>query len=1730
MYASTRHTTQSQEEVFVLERGVAPIPQPRESLESGPQLMRMYHSQVARDAFSCTFLCFTTGQRIRNAKANPFASTESYRRRTLTGEFAGGNASSLTSSPSNRLPQSVQNSRAADQGGAFRHRDRFQATALPTLTSSTSVQNLPPLPLSSAFPRDPSSAAAPPSTAPTPASPQHAPMPPPSGSAPGAGQRSMHDPSPRQQRGNMRPGGEAAGGGSSPSHTSTPSPAAPPVASTRKAWGEPGTLAASQSLGSLHPASSGATSSRSLRPSGRTLGQMGQWFLCPSPLDEHWVGVLSGQVDVEPPYTQLDETDIPPIPVSALERECGLSAGDLLAVPRGLIGAHGSGKQLKRMLHKTSSTGRDPSHQAERFVFPRRPHWRRPSSKLAPVVPPCGNLLLAVHATELLQQLLPPKIVNGKKIKPRKGGEYFASVRVGRVELFGADLPLKAHPPWPTAVDIPLDRIPPKLTGSPLHLEFYKKRGGELLGSVLIPVRPSLLYGFEATCDHNRDPPSGLSRGAAAVSRGIETAASSHKPHTASTYHSDTQLRDSQPQYPGQGTPEPSEGETHDDTHDETPVDRHDEVSSAPVVPHTAEDAAGGAGEYDEAGDEVPLATPQTLHAASRFDPYFQLHMPDAVDLGDGPQWLVISDVFGRSSRSTRPEQLHALPKVKLSVAWRPPMTHPHFSAAVRAQLNADDASGGVGPLETPPLDGTGEEGGGMPAPGAPSSLPPRRKPRTKGGDQHTSSARSRSTGRTARSPKKASSPLRASPGKRSPKKGTSPSRSPASPRLKGGVTQHVVLSPYGTVQYADVKEIAAKRAAAAARSQSRARMEARRKRVAATRIQAGVRMVLARRSTFELRRTLHSAAVAIQRVHRGVVARAKVVAMRRAASAAEVVAAAEAASRQALLEGSDARSKRRERMQAARAKDTEPSLRAQALILPMPGGRVNVQVPATHPQLKAAGRLLAPFLARDRILPSLCMKSDEDVDPEHMLVCSAFALLLGHGQLSVEVVRTAVEEADLSALAAASHPTDFAPEARHAASLLLVRHPFHAGVRQELLLKRKSDDAAVAVSVMLTKIKNGTDAAAGTLREAVFCMAPPLNTRRSSEAAGTTTAVPTASSAAAAAGPSSSDVGGGGDLHDFVIPSTLKSEASEANQEISSEPPQRKRRGRKGGAAAAKAARSEESQRRKARAERAAADAAAAVQARVPLAVFHRWLVSMAFWRPPAQLDSRKLTAQEQDAVDLKEMRALTLDEDLLEGIRAVIGDISPGQFMRVADIRDPPVEVTAVGAALCALLSLKPAGWESVKRVLSRAGFGKKLCMVHPSLLSKAAQRTARAVLRQHPRHHTDLQWALSRLQQDATAEGGASRSLRPDGSPRRLGAHSLPVDALHLWCLFMAFWLPEQAADLHGASGADVPDEIVDAFRQQGYRNPREAAAAAAAAAAAEYADGGDLASILQKKGLNLSPEHLAVFIKYFQGGGLGAEAPPAGVSRNVTGSSTRSRSGTSQPSGGPLSPTASLVDRVDQLMSPGPLSPAAATPAASPKPPDAFSLHSEVPASDTRNSSDERSISPEGPLSPPRARRPSHAPEFVHMRVRLISDASWANVAAATGARGGLSPTAAMGAFAAGTDEGGPSSPDGGDSQHAPSQLPPALSLEAEKDMAPQVPMEHSRKLLGEALQSAALRHETTVGVDPTQEAAAAAVVAAVWAAGGGLGCPCCRLQPLLLRISPNLYPLGGGGWR
>lgn len=1444
------------------------------------------------------------------------------------------------------------------------------------------------------------------------------------------------------------------------------------------------------SLGLSSP--SGTHSSRSLRPGVRVLGQMGQWFLQPTPLDEHWVGDLSGQVDVEPPYTHLADGDMPQVDVLAIEYECNQSAADLLAVPRGLVGAHRSAPGSSRMLHRSTSTGRSAARQAERFSFPRRAHWRKAGSKHAPELPPCGSLLLSIHATQQLQLLYPPKVVNGKRIKPKRSGEYFASIRVGRVELFGAELPLRAHPSWPAAVSIPLERLPTKLSGAPLHLDFYKRRGGELLGSVDIPVAKALLYGFEATCDHNRDPPSGLSRGVSMALR-AGTASSSQQPRGVTS-----QSEHSHAQYPGQSAsaPEPLSGAGgHDTVGEDNSLGESVPAEPTQQAEHTHQ---------TQHTEGFTAASPQVLHAASRYDPYFQLHMPDAVDVGDGPQWLVIADVFGRSGRSTRPAQVQALPKVKLGVAWRPPMDHPHFSAAVRAQLSADDTSGGVGPLE-PQAQATEspQQAAPLQVDASRSSLPRGKRSPVRGGSK-TRRARSKS-----RSPKK---------------KATSPQRSgPPSPRKEGGVTQHVVVSPYGQVKYTDAKELAARKAAIAARSQSRARQQARRRRLAATRIQAGVRMVLAKNATAALKQSLFSAATSIQSVQRGRIARAQVVAMRRAASAADVVVAGEDAARRAILDASEARSKRRERIQAARAKDKEPSLKSQKLQLAMPGGRVNVQLPATHTQLRAMGKLLAPSLVPGELVPALHLKSEEDVEPEHMLLGSALALLLGHGQLSVDIVSDLLQTLDVSALAESSHPTDFPPEARHAASLLLIRHPFQDAVRAELLLKRKSEDAYLPTARMLASINSGTDASAGTLRDGVFVMAVPQPARRSSDTGPQGKSLPSkAPQASLGSQPADDDADAD---HDFVIPSTIKGPLPPASVQP---PPARRRVGRKGKRAAAVAAagagRAAESKQRKAKAAAAAARAAAAVRSRVSVAALHRWLACMAFWRPPAQLDASKLTPAEQDAVDLREMKSLQLDEDLLNGIRAVMGDISPGHFMRVADIRDPPVEVTAVGAALCALLGIKPAGWESVKRVLSRSGFGKKLTVVHPSLLTKTAQRTARSVLRQHPRHHTDFAWALARLQKDSIPSGRSSpRSQRADGSVRRLGAHSVPIDALHLWALFMAFWLPDQDADLHGSAGVDVPEEIVEAFRKQGYKNPKEAAAAAAAAAAAEYSDGGDLAAILTKKGLNLSREHLAVFMKYFHE--RSAPPPQADSERSVSGHSVPGQARTgAAPVGriaeGAVSPASSLYERADRLLSPRPTSlrPGGGEGSSS------FETSSQRAGSiSPRDQSVQRSLSPSA--SPPaKARRPSDASQFVHMRVRLISDATWATVAAAAAAaaKGGFSPGVQLSPLAADSDDdegGSPGAKAAGSSAFAfppdaderPSLSIAPLSPTADKDVAPQVSMEHSRKLLGEALASTELRSEATVGMDASQGDAAAAVVAAVWAA-------CAAGAPSILQVA------------
>jgi DTW domain-containing protein YfiP len=192
------------------------------------------------------------------------------------------------------------------------------------------------------------------------------------------------------------------------------------------------------------------------------------------------------------------------------------------------------------------------------------------------------------------------------------------------------------------------------------------------------------------------------------------------------------------------------------------------------------------------------------------------------------------------------------------------------------------------------------------------------------------------------------------------------------------------------------------------------------------------------------------------------------------------------------------------------------------------------------------------------------------------------------------------------------------------------------------------------------------------------------------------------------------------------------------------------------------------------------------------------------------------------------------------------------------------PTHDIIVVAAALCVLLGVKDPSWTRCRRIIRKEGFLDKLAIVAPTMLGKKARKAARTLLRQHTHHLQNLR--VDKLTQSLMDEADAMDGNAPADSVHLLGA------VLHGWCVCMSWYNPAKAravpaSGLGSMSGLQLDKDVLQAFRDQGFERPAEAATAAAAAAALELVNGKSLEQAMKKFGFYLSPELLDKFEHHF-----------------------------------------------------------------------------------------------------------------------------------------------------------------------------------------------------------------------------------------------------------------------
>ncbi len=220
-------------------------------------------------------------------------------------------------------------------------------------------------------------------------------------------------------------------------------------------------------------------------------------------------------------------------------------------------------------------------------------------------------------------------------------------------------------------------------------------------------------------------------------------------------------------------------------------------------------------------------------------------------------------------------------------------------------------------------------------------------------------------------------------------------------------------------------------------------------------------------------------------------------------------------------------------------------------------------------------------------------------------------------------------------------------------------------------------------------------------------------------------------------------------------------------------------------------------------------------------------------------------------------------ISAETLAGVVEAIGNMTAEDIDAFVSTK-PTQDITVVAAALCVLLQVKEPSWKRCRRIIRKDGFLDKLALVAPTMLSKKARKAARRLLRQHSRHLHNLR--VDKLTQGLLEEADKTQDNRATDPARLLGS------VLHSWCVCMAWYNPSKAksvpaSGLGSMSGLQLDPDVLQAFADQGFERPEEAATAAAAAAALEMVNGKTLEQAMKKFGFYLSPELLDRFEHHF-----------------------------------------------------------------------------------------------------------------------------------------------------------------------------------------------------------------------------------------------------------------------
>ena len=206
-------------------------------------------------------------------------------------------------------------------------------------------------------------------------------------------------------------------------------------------------------------------------------------------------------------------------------------------------------------------------------------------------------------------------------------------------------------------------------------------------------------------------------------------------------------------------------------------------------------------------------------------------------------------------------------------------------------------------------------------------------------------------------------------------------------------------------------------------------------------------------------------------------------------------------------------------------------------------------------------------------------------------------------------------------------------------------------------------------------------------------------------------------------------------------------------------------------------------------------------------------------------------------------------LSDEHYEAVRENIRRVPPGGWAAWKRIKRADMGLTSVVAALCTLLEVPKPSLAMAKSMVRKPGFAQRLCQVHPSMLSRRAQRTAREILKRHPRHGGKMRSITSAFTLDdlgGAADPDADVLATGMDAPAGLAeedwaALQTSLRHLHTWCILTASW-----TSAGGATGPvlDIAaefftDDVVDNFRMMGYKRPEEAAATAADIVAAATA---------------------------------------------------------------------------------------------------------------------------------------------------------------------------------------------------------------------------------------------------------------------------------------------------